>query len=49
MATYYGHKLNPDREHKIGYGIKGIRSFERVSNNPSTISENEQLLVRFLT
>ena len=47
MATIYGHKLNPDREHRIGYGIKGIRSFERVSNNPSTISENEQLLVRF--
>ena len=47
MATIYGHKLNPDREHRIGYAIKGIRSFERVSNNPSTISENEQLLVRF--
>ena len=47
MATYYGHKLNPDREPRIGYGIKGIRSLERVSNNPSTISENEQLLVRF--
>ena len=47
MATIYGHKLNPDREHRTAYGIKGIRSFERVSNNPSTISENEQLLLRF--
>ena len=47
MVVYYGHKLNPDREHRIGFGIKGIRSHERVTLNPTTISENEQLTVRF--
>ena len=46
-GTYFGHKLTPDREHRVAHGIKGIKSFERVSNNPSTISQNEQLLIRF--
>ena len=47
LGTQFGRKLAPDREHRVGYGIKGKRSFERISNNPSTISQNEQLLIRF--
>ena len=43
----YGHKLDPYRKLRERLAVKGIRSSVRVSNNPSIIDQNEQLLVRF--
>ena len=46
MSTY-GEKLNPYRKIREPRGIKGIRHSVVITNNPSTINEKEQLLVRF--
>ena len=43
----YGNKLNPNRKVKTPRGIKGLRQTVVLTNNPSTISENETLTVRF--
>ena len=43
----YGRKLNPFRSLRDPLGVKGIRQSVVVTNNPSTINQNEQLLVRF--
>ena len=43
----YGNKLNPNRRLKTPRGIKGIRQSVVLTNNPSTISENETLTIRF--
>ncbi len=43
----YGRKLNPYRRLREPLGIKGIRQTVVVTNNPSTIGQNQQLLVRF--
>ena len=43
----YGNKLNPYRKLREPRGIKGIRQSVVITNNPSTIDQNQQLLVRF--
>ena len=45
--SQYGRKLNPHRRLRDPLGIKGIRQSVVVTNNPSTIDQNQQLLVRF--
>ena len=47
MASAYGHKLNPYRSLKQPLGVKGIRQTVVITNNPSTIDQNQTLLVRF--
>lgn len=46
MSTY-GNKLNPYRKIREPRGVKGIRQSVVITNNPSTIDQNQQLLVRF--
>ncbi len=46
MSTY-GTKLNPYRKIREPRGAKGIRQSVVITNNPSTIDQNQQLLVRF--
>ena len=46
MSTY-GDKLNPYRKLREPRGVKGIRQSVVITNNPSTIDQNQQLLVRF--
>ena len=46
-SSKYGRKLNPFRSLREPLGIKGIRQSVVVTNNPSTIDQNQQLLVRF--
>lgn len=46
MSTY-GTKLNPYRQIREPRGVKGIRQSVVITNNPSTIDQNQQLLVRF--
>lgn len=46
MSTY-GIKLNPYRKIREPRGVKGIRQSVVITNNPSTIDQNQQLLVRF--
>ena len=43
----YGSKLDPYRKLREPLGVKGIRQSVVVTNNPSTIDQNQQLLVRF--
>lgn len=43
----FGEKLNPYRRIREPRGIKGIRQSVVITNNPSTIDQNQQLLVRF--
>ena len=43
----FGQKLNPFRRLREPLGVKGIRQSVVVTNNPSTIDQNQQLLVRF--
>ena len=43
----YGEKLNPYRKIREPRGIKGIRQSITITNNPSTIDQNQQLLIRF--
>ena len=43
----YGSKLDPYRKLREPLGVKGIRQRVVVTNNPSTIDQNQQLLVRF--
>lgn len=43
----YGRLLNPYRRLREPLGVKGIRQTVVVTNNPSTIDQNQQLLVRF--
>ena len=46
MSTY-GRKMDPYRKIREPRGMKGIRQSVVVTNNPSTIDQNQQLLVRF--
>ena len=46
MSTY-GDKLNPYRKIREPRDVKGIRQSVVITNNPSTIDQNQQLLVRF--
>ena len=43
----YGSTLDPYRKLREPLGVKGIRQSVVVTNNPSTIDQNQQLLVRF--
>ena len=43
----YGNKLNPYRKLREPRGVKGIRQSVVITNNSSTIDQNQQLLVRF--
>lgn len=45
--TSFGRKLNPSRRLRQSLGVKGIRQTVVVTNNPSTIDQNQQLLIRF--
>ena len=46
MSTY-GSKLDPYRKLREPLGVKRIRQSVVITNNPSTIDQNQQLLVRF--
>jgi len=46
-SSAYGHKLNPYRRLRDPLGAKGVRQTVVVTNNPSTIDQNQHLLVRF--
>ena len=43
----FGNKLNPYRSTRKPLGIKGTRTSVVITNNPSTIDQNELLTVRF--
>ena len=45
MSTY-GNKLKPYRKLRELLGVRGIRQSVVISNNPSTIDQNQQLLIR---
>ena len=47
MSETFGHKLNAYRRLRNSKGIKGTRQKVVVTNNPSTIGENQLLTVRF--
>ena len=47
MALTYGRKLNPHRRLREPLGAKGIRLSRVITCNPSTIDQNQQLLIRF--
>ena len=47
MASQFGRKLNPYRKLRDPLGIKGVRQSVVITNNPSSIDQNQQLLVRF--
>ena len=42
-----GNKLNPQRSYRKGFALKGLRQHIIKTNNPSSISPNELLTVRF--
>ena len=46
-SSAYGRKLNPYRHLCDPLGVKGVRQSVVVTNNPSTIDQNQQLLVWF--
>ena len=46
-SSTYGRKLNPYRRLRDPLGVKGVRQSVVVTNNPSSIDHNQQLLVRF--
>ena len=46
-SSTYGRKLNPYRRLPDPLGVKGVRQSVVVTNNPSSIDQNQQLLVRF--
>ena len=46
-SSKFGRKLNPYRCLRELLGVKGVRQSVVITNNPSTIDQNQQLLVRF--
>ena len=46
-SSKFGRKLNPYRCLREPLGVKGVRQSVVITNNPSTIDQNQQLLVRF--
>ena len=46
-SSKFGCKLNPYRCLREPLGVKGVRQSVVIKNNPSTIDQNQQLLVRF--
>ena len=47
MNKIYGRRLNPFRKYRDPFGVKAIRQSVVITNNPSSIDQNQQLLVRF--
>ena len=43
----YGKRLNPEHSLRTPTGIEGIRQKVIVTHNPSTIDQNQDLLLRF--
>ena len=43
----FGRKLNPYRSLREPWGVKGVRQSMVITNNPSSIDQNQQLLVWF--
>ena len=46
-SSAYGKKLNPYRRLRDPLGVMAVRQSVVVTNNPATIDQNQQLLVRF--
>ena len=46
-SSKFGRKLNPHRSLRKPLGVKGVRQSVAITNNPSSIDQNQQLLVRF--
>ena len=46
-SSRFGRKLNPHRFLREPLGVKGARQSMVITNNPSSIDQNQQLLVRF--
>lgn len=46
-SSNFGRTLNPHRRLRDPLGVKGVRQTVVITNNPSAIDENQQLLVRF--
>ena len=47
MAQAYGSKLDPYRKLREPFGVKGHRHSVVITNNPSTIDQNQVLTVKF--
>ena len=45
-SSQYGRKFTQYRKLREPFGVKGVRQSVVVTNNPSMISQNQQLLVR---
>ena len=48
MSQAYGSKLDPYRKQKEPFGVKGIRHSVVITNNPSTIDQNQVLTLKFM-
>ena len=46
-SSKFGRKLNPYRSLREPLGVKGVRQSVVITSNPSSIDQNQQLLVRF--
>ena len=46
-SSKFGRKLNPHRSLREPLCVKGVRQSVVITNNPSSIDQNQQLLVRF--
>ena len=46
-SSKFGRKLNPHRSLRESLGVKGVRQSVVITNNPSSIDQNQRLLVRF--
>ena len=46
-SSKFWRKLNPHRSFREPLGVKGVRQSVVITNNPSSIDHNQQLLVRF--
>ena len=46
-SSKFGRKLNPYHSLREPLGVKGVRQSVVITNNPSSIDQNQQLLVRF--
>ena len=47
MSETFGHKLNPYMRLRNSKGVKAIKQKVVITNNPSTIDENQLMTVRF--
>ena len=46
-SSAFGNKLNPYHAYVTPFGVKATRQTVVVTNNPATVDQNQQLLVRF--